>query len=51
MRRSRNNFDKDARKERTSERKRRKRQSGKGIFSSILKKPAKNPILEILQKL
>ena len=46
----RNNFAKDARKEKTSER-RRKRQSGKTIFSSILKEPAKNPILEILQKL
>ena len=47
----RNNFAKDARKEKTSERRRRKRQSGKTVFSSILKEPAKNPILEILQKL
>ena len=40
----RNNFAKGARKKRTSGRRGRKRQSGKGIFS-ILKKVAKNPIL------
>ena len=50
----RNNFAKDAKKRRkkTSGRRReRKRQSGKEIFSSILKKDPKNPILEILQEL
>ena len=47
----RNNFAKDARKGRTSERRKRKRQSKKGIFFSILKKPTNIPILEILQEL
>ena len=47
----RNNFAKGARKRKTSKRRERKRESGKGIFSSILKKDAKNPILEILQQL
>ena len=46
----RNNFAKDAKKERTSRRRARKKQSGKGNFS-ILKKSPTNPILEILQEL
>ena len=40
----RNNFTKGARKKRTGGRRGRKRQTGKGIFSS-LKKIARNPIL------
>ena len=40
----RNNFTKGARKKRTGGRRGRKRQTGKGIFSS-LKKLARNPIL------
>ena len=51
-RKYRNNFAKeDARKRKTSRKRGKKRQSGKEIFSSILKKDAKNPILEILQQL
>ena len=51
-RKYRNNFAKDTRKERTSsERRKRKRQSGKGTFFSILKKPVNTPILELFQKL
>ena len=47
----RNNFAKDARKGRTSKRRKRKRQSGKGISFSILKKPTNTPILELFQEL